>query len=132
MIQASPETREIGVQVDMTMLNHNHSTAGFEDAEMSYDSDIEFDESDIEWILPDQETDDGGLVPDTMKGDTKFIVYKSSLEHLPTHCQNCGVLIRMADYIWNVLGIFMLLQYPYHILSMCTYCASTYSASFSP
>ena len=111
MIQASPVTKEIGVQTDIALPNSNHLAVEFDDDDddMPTDSDhSDIEDSDIEWTFPDQDSDEGDITPETkndMNGDTKFIVYKSSLEHLlPTHCLNCGINFLKTDYTWNVLG----------------------------
>lgn len=107
MIQACPETREIGVQVDMVSPRHSFEDDDMDCTDSSDHSDME--DSDMEWLMPDQESEDEGTTSKThndMDGDTKFIVYKSSLEHLlPTHCLHCGILINKADYEWSVLGV---------------------------
>lgn len=53
----------------------------------------------------------------SLSGDTKFIVYKSSLEQLlPSQCLLCGNHTRETDYVWRVLGTVV------HIQSICNKC----------
>ena len=103
MTQMSPETKEIGIQVNFAMPNLHQ----FEEEEMSTYSDSDLDESDIEWTFRDQDRDGetGSSETTDMSGDAKFIIYKSSLQQLlQTHCLHCGTHILPIDYTWYVLG----------------------------
>lgn len=128
MIQASPETREIGVQVDMVIPRHSFEDDDMDCTDSSDHSDME--DSDMEWMMPDQDSEDEGTTPKTnndMDGDTKFIVYKSSLEYLlPTHCLHCGILINKADYEWRVLGTVVSIQ------STCKKCSISWEWTSQP
>lgn len=109
MIQATPKTREIGIQVNIAIPPLNHSATTFDDDDMWSNSELsDIEESVIEWKLLIR-SDDGYHIPDTendLSGDTKFIMYNSSLEHLlPTHCVNCGINVHKADYTWSILDI---------------------------
>ena len=115
MTQMSPETKEIGIQVNFAMPNLHQ----FEEEEMSTDSDSDLDESDIEWTLRDQDSDKEMDTPETtdMSGDVKFIIYKSSLQQLlPTHCLHCGSHIHPIDYTWEVLGT---INFSLQIIKIC-------------
>ena len=83
-IQASPHTREIGIQVDIYGSDRDTVDTAQEPDDNLVESDSEMDDSDIEWSLPNEE-DNEEMKPknvSSISGDTKFIVYKSSLEQL--------------------------------------------------
>lgn len=52
MIQAYPETREIGIQVDMVIPRHSFEDDDIDCTDSSDHSDME--DSDMEWMMPDQ------------------------------------------------------------------------------
>lgn len=58
-IQASPQTREIGIQVDIYMYASDRDTVETEqELDDNLESDSEMDDSDIEWSLPNEEDDE--------------------------------------------------------------------------
>lgn len=119
IIQASPQTREIGIQVDTYTSNTDTIETEEEPGDNWMESDSEMDDSDIEWSLPNEE-DEEEMKPknvSSLSGDTKFIVYKSSLEQLlPSQCLLCGNHTQETDYVWRVLGTVV------HIQSICNKC----------
>lgn len=83
-IQASLQTREIGIQVDINGSDRDTVETEEEPDDNLVEFDSKMDDSDIEWSLPN-EGDDEEMKPknvSSISGDTKFIVYKSSLEQL--------------------------------------------------
>ncbi|XP_062591606.1 THAP domain-containing protein 10-like [Saccostrea cucullata] len=97
MIQASPVTKEIGVQTDIALHNSNHLAVEFDDDDdMPTDSDhSDIEDSDIEWTFPDQDSDEGDITPETkndMNGDTKFIV----------HCCQCPFYVQKVQHLLGV------------------------------
>lgn len=117
-IQASPQTREIGIQVDTYTSNTDTIETEEEPDDNWMESDSEMDDSDIEWSLPNEDEEE--MKPknvSSLSGDTKFIVYKSSLEQLlPSQCLLCGNHTQETDYVWRVLGTVV------HIQSICNKC----------
>lgn len=117
-IQASPQTREIGIQVDTYTSNTDTIETEEEPGDNWMESDSEMDDSDIEWSLPNEDEEE--MKPknvSSLSGDTKFIVYKSSLEQLlPSQCLLCGNHTQETDYVWRVLGTVV------HIQSICNKC----------
>lgn len=117
-IQASPQTREIGIQVDTYTSNTDTIETEEEPDDNWMESDSEMDDSDIEWSLPNEDEEE--MKPknvSSLSGDTKFIVYKSSLEQLlPSQCLLCGNHTQETDYVWRVLGTVV------HIQSICNEC----------
>lgn len=118
-IQASPQTREIGILVDIYGSDRDTVENEEEPDDNLVESDSEMDDSDIEWSLPNEE-DDEEMKPknvSSISGDTKFIVYKSSLEQLlPSQCLLCGNPKQDTDFEWRVLGTVV------HIQSTCNRC----------
>ena len=72
------------------------------------DANMEDIETDWPWSLSLGESDKE-VNPKNMSsfnGDTKFIVYKSSLEEiLPNNCLHCANRLQDTDVVWRVLGI---------------------------
>jgi hypothetical protein len=95
----------------------NDATDADEADDMSLDSDSEMDDSDVEWSADDEEEEVKSENSKSFSDDTKFIIYKSSLEQLlPTNCLHCGDPLQGTDFEWRVLGTVV------HILSTCNKC----------
>lgn len=98
---------------------------------MSIDSDSEMDDSDIEWSLSNEAGDEEEELKlkniSSLSSDTKFIVYKSSLEQLlPTNCLYCGNQQQEDDFEWRVLGTVV------HIQSTCDKCSCQWEWASQP
>ena len=72
------------------------------------DSDANMEDIETDWSLSlgesDEETNPKNM--SSFNGDTKFIIYKSSLEELlPNNCLHCANRLQDTDVVWRVLGI---------------------------
>ena len=94
------------------------------------DTDADMEDSESDWSLSLEESDEEDDNPRNMSslsGDTKFIVYKSSLEELlPTNCLHCANRLQDTDVVWRVLGTVL------HIQSTCSKCKCQWEWASQP